>query len=335
MDATTWKNGNNKEFKRMKPRIEFAHLPTKIEALPRLSAALQGPRLLVKRDDQTGLAFGGNKTRKLEYLLAEAREEGADLLITAGAVQSNHCRQTVAAASRFGFDCTLVLFGEPPNPPDGNHLLHILLGANIVFTDRENVTNKLEEVFQKALSDGRKPYLIPYGGSNPTGAMGYVNAMLELAQQDPSPDWIVFPSSSGGTQAGMLVGGRISRFQGKILGISVDEPAGILRANVAQLATKTAAYIGKDWIFSVDDVLVNDNYIGGGYAVMGEPEIEAIQLFAQREALLLDPVYTGRAAAGMIDLIRKGFFEPTDTILFWHTGGGSALFASKYQGRLV
>jgi len=319
----------------MKPRIHFAHLPTKIEALPRLSATLQGPRLLVKRDDQTGLAFGGNKTRKLEYLLAEARGQEADLLITAGAVQSNHCRQTLAAASRFGFDCILVLFGDPPEPPDGNHLLFYLLGAKIVFTDRENVNNKLEEVNQKALNDGRKPYLIPYGGSNPTGAMGYVNAMLELAQQDPTPDWIVFPSSSGGTQAGMLVGGRISGYEGKILGISVDEPANALKANVAKLATDTAISIGKDWTFSSEDVLVNDDYTGEGYAIMGEPEIEAIRLFAQKEALLLDPVYTGRAAAGLIDLIRKGFFDTSETILFWHTGGGPTLFAGKYQVRLV
>ena len=319
----------------MKPRIHFAHLPTKIEALPRLSATLQGPRLLVKRDDQTGLAFGGNKTRKLEYLLAEARGQEADLLITAGAVQSNHCRQTLAAASRFGFDCILVLFGDPPEPPDGNHLLFYLLGAKIVFTDRENVNNKLEEVNQKALNDGRKPYLIPYGGSNTTGAMGYVNAMLELAQQDPTPDWIVFPSSSGGTQAGMLVGGRISGYEGKILGISVDEPANALKANVAKLATDTAISIGKDWTFSSEDVLVNDDYTGEGYAIMGEPEIEAIRLFAQKEALLLDPVYTGRAAAGLIDLIRKGFFDTSETILFWHTGGGPTLFAGKYQVRLV
>jgi len=319
----------------MKSPIEFAHLPTKIEALPRLSAALQGPRLFVKRDDQTGLAFGGNKTRKLEYLLAEARNQEADLLITAGAVQSNHCRQTVAAASRFGFDCILVLFGDPPEPPDGNHLLFYLLGAKIVFTDRDNVKNKLEEVYQKAHKDGRKPYLIPYGGSNPTGAMGYVNAMLELAQQDPTPDWIVFPSSSGGTQAGMMVGGRISGYTGKILGISVDEPADALKTNLARLATDTAASLGKDWTFTEDEMLVNDNYTGGGYAVMGEAEIEAIRLFAQKEALLLDPVYTGRAAAGLIDLIRKGFFDTSDTVLFWHTGGGPALFASRYQEKLV
>lgn len=319
----------------MTSRLSFAHLPTPVEEMPRLSAALKGPRLLVKRDDQTGLAFGGNKSRKLEYLLAEARQEDALTLISAGAVQSNHCRQTVAAAARFGMNCILVLFGDPPDPPDGNHLLHYLLGAEIVFTDRESIESRLAEVYQQALSQGRKPYLIPYGGSNPIGAQGYVNAMLELAQQKVAPDWIVFPSSSGGTQAGMLVGARKSGFDGKILGISVDQPADSLSARVAALATETAAFIGEKWEFTVHDVLVNDDYLGGGYAVMGEPEIRAINLFAQKEALLLDPVYTGRAAAGLIDLIQKGFFKPTETVLFWHTGGSPALFASKYQSRLL
>jgi len=319
----------------MKPKLHFAHTPTPVEALPRLSANLGGPHLLVKRDDQTGLAFGGNKTRKLEYLLADAREQGAHTLISAGAVQSNHCRQTVAAAARFGLDCILVLFGDPPDPPDGNHLLHYLLGAEVVYAPREEMERKLDEVFKKAKSSGRKPYLIPYGGSNPIGALGYVNAMEELAEQNSHPNWIVFPSSSGGTQAGMLVGGRLSGFQGKILGISVDEPAKVLSEHVASLAEETASFIGENFQFQPGEVLVDDSYIGGGYAVMGKPEIEAIRLFAREEALLLDPVYTGRAAAGLIDLIRKGKFAAEETVLFWHTGGGPALFAARYQGRLL
>jgi D-cysteine desulfhydrase family pyridoxal phosphate-dependent enzyme len=316
-------------------KLSFAHLPTPIETMPRLTAALNGPKLLVKRDDQTGLAFGGNKTRKLEYLLAEAQAQGAKTLITAGAVQSNHCRQTAAAAAKFGLDCILVLFGEPPNPPDGNHFLFHLLGAELVITKRENVPTKLEEVFGYAQADDRQPYLIPYGGSNPTGASGYVNAMLELAAQDCNPDWIVFPSSSGGTQAGMLVGAQKSGYTGKILGISVDEPAEVLCPRVADLANRTAAFLGEPFTFTTEDVLVNDAYTGAGYAILGEPEIEAVQLFAQEEALLLDPVYTGRAAAGLIDLIRQGYFPQGDTVLFWHTGGTPALFASKYQGRLI
>ncbi len=319
----------------MKPRLSFAHLPTPVEALPRLSDHLQGPSLFVKRDDQTGLAFGGNKTRKLEYLLASAIAQKADTLITAGAVQSNHCRQTAAAAAKFGMDCVLVLFGEPQIPPDGNHLLHYLLGAETVSTSRENVQQKLEEVYQSAVSGGKKPYLIPYGGSNPTGAMGYVNAMLELAEQDIHPDWIVFPSSSGGTQAGMLVGARLTGCAGNVLGISVDKPADTLTNTVTDLADETAAFISKDWSFSTSEILVNADYTGEGYAIMGEAEIEAIQLFAQYEALILDPVYTGRAAAGMIDLINKGFFKRDETVLFWHTGGTPTLFASRYQERLL
>jgi D-cysteine desulfhydrase family pyridoxal phosphate-dependent enzyme len=315
----------------MKPRLQFAHLPTPVEHLPRLSALLGGPTLITKRDDQTGLAFGGNKTRKLEYLMYAAQEAGADTLITAGAVQSNHCRQTVAAAVRFGMACVLVLFGDPPDPPDGNHLLHYLLGAEVVFTGREGVQQKLVEVYESILRAGKQPYLIPYGGSNPTGALGYVNAVLELAEQGVDPDWIVFPSSSGGTQAGMLVGAHISGYHGKILGISVDEAADELKVRVADLAMQTADFIGREVTFSAADVLVNDDYLGGGYAVMGSAEVEAIRLFAAYEALLVDPVYTGRAAAGLIDLIRQGFFKPEETVLFWHTGGGPALFARKYH----
>ena len=319
----------------MNSRLKFAHLPTPVEALPRLTAFLDGPKLFTKRDDQTGLAFGGNKTRKLEYLLYAAQAEGADTLISAGAVQSNHCRQTVAAATKFGLGCTLVLFGDPPDPPDGNHFLFYLLGAELVFTERENIQDKLNEVYEDARSAGKKPYLIPYGGSNTTGAQGYVNAMLELAEQGVNPDWIVFPTSSGGTQAGMVVGARMSGYQGHILGISVDVPEDKLKAHVAELATQTARMIGETYTFKPKDILVNADYTGGGYAVMGSVEIEAIQLFARQEALLLDPVYTARAAAGMIDLIQKGFFKPEDTVLFWHTGGGPGLFASKYQNRLL
>ena len=319
----------------MKPRLHFAHLPTPIEPMIGLTAALKGPRLLVKRDDQTGLAFGGNKTRKLEYLIADAQQQGAQTLLSAGGVQSNHCRQVAAVAARFGMGCTLVLFGDPPVPPDGNHLLHFLLGAEVIYTQREQMETKLEEAYQAALEEGKKPYLIPYGGSNPIGALGYVNAMIELAEQACHPDWIIFPSSSGGTQAGMLLGAHISGFRGKILGISVDEPAGELKEIVARLATGAADYIGEKRAFTPEDVLMTDAYTGGGYAVMGEPEIEAIRLFAEREALILDPVYTGRAGAGLIDLIRKGAFADTDTVLFWHTGGGPALFAQRYQERLL
>ncbi len=325
------------------PRLHIAHLPTPIEPMPRLSSLLKGPRLWVKRDDQTGLALGGNKTRKLETLVAEAQSHGARMLITAGAAQSNHCRQTAAAAARFGFDCTLVLNAEQPEEPTGNLLLDNLLGAKVVWTTYEQREQVLKLTFEQAWQAGQRPYLIPYGGSNPTGAAAYACAIQELMQQCahasaqiasaaiPIPDWIIFPSSSGGTQAGLACGSRLFGYPGKVLGISVDEPKEELQARVAALAASTAELLGENIPFVPADILVNADYLGEGYGIMGEPEREAIQLFARQEGLLLDPVYTGRAAAGLIDLVRKNFFKNEENVLFWHTGGVPALFADKYK----
>jgi D-cysteine desulfhydrase family pyridoxal phosphate-dependent enzyme len=318
----------------MIPRQKFAHLPTPIEELPRLSAALAGPRLLVKRDDQTGLAFGGNKTRKLEFLLAEAQSEGADTLITAGAIQSNHCRQTAAAAARFGYECILVLAGEPPAHISANLLLDHLFGAEIVWTSKGFRDVTLQATFEKASSEGKKPYLVPYGGSSPTGVLGYAMAMEEFVAQNTPVDWMVFASSSGGTQAGLVLGSRAFGFTGKLLGISVDEPQQDLQERVARLASQASELLGSPLVFSAQEILVNDNYAAPGYGVLTQAEQEAISLFAKYEGLLLDPVYTGRAAAGLIDLIRKGFFKKDETVLFWHTGGQPALFAEKYQQQL-
>lgn len=319
----------------MIPRLHFAHLPTPIEPLPRLSAALGGPTLLVKRDDQTGLAFGGNKTRKLEFLVAEAQAQGADLLITAGALQSNHCRQTAAAAARFGFACTLVLVGEPPSRASANLLLDGLLGAQIVWTKKAQREAMLEHVRARAAAQGHKPYLVPYGGSNPTGALGYAFAVEEFLAQGVRADWIVFASSSGGTQAGLVLGQRLFGYAGKILGISVDEPQTVLQERVARLAGETSEKFGERLPFEPDDILVNADYCTAGYGVLTEAEKEAIRLFAQTEGLLLDPVYTGRAAAGLLDLIRKGFFGKDEVVLFWHTGGQPALFADRYQPEMA
>ena len=319
------------------PRLRFAHLPTPVEPLPTLSAFLQGPSLWIKRDDQTGLAFGGNKTRKLEYLLAEAQAHGADTLITTGAVQSNHCRQTAAAAARSGLACILVLAGDRPESASGNLALDRLLGAEIVWGGKGARDEALQETFDRALRAGRRPYLIPYGGSSPIGVTAYVSALEELHTQRAAfpggqlPDWIVFASSSGGTQAGLALGAACLGYRGRILGISVDETADILQSRVQGLANETAEFLNEPASILADDILVNDAYLGGGYGVMGEPEVEALQLFASREGILLDPVYTGRAAAGLIDLIRRGFFRTDQTILFWHTGGTPALFAGQYQ----
>lgn len=316
-------------------RLHFAHLPTPIEELPRLSKALGGPRLWIKRDDQTGLALGGNKTRKLEFLLAEALDQGARTLISGGAMQSNHCRQTAAAAARFGLECTLVLTGDVPAKPSANLLLDELFGAKIVpVSDRKDRDRTLQETFDHAAETGKKPYLVPYGGSSPIGALGYAFAMEEFMNQNVGADWIVFGTSSGGTHAGLVLGQRLFGYAGKVLGISIDESEEWLKAHVSKLASDASEKMGERSAFTAAEVLANADYCSAGYGVLTDAEREAVQLFAKYEGLLLDPVYTGRAAAGMIDLIRRGFFKKDESVLFWHTGGQPALFADKYANRI-
>jgi len=315
------------------PRFRFAHLPTPVEKMPRLAAAIGGPVLSIKRDDQTGLAFGGNKTRKLEYLVAEAQANGARTLITTGALQSNHCRQTAAAAARFGFECILVLAGDPAldQGTTANLLLDQLLGAKIIWTSRESRDQSLEAAFQDAWNAGKRPYRVPYGGSSPVGAAAYAFALGELLEQGMHPDTIVFATSSGGTQAGLVLGKELFGYKGRILGISVDEPAQQLKNHVADLANQTADLLDVPIRIDPESVNVDDHYLGAGYGIPTPADIEAIRLFAQTEAILLDPVYTGRAAAGLLDLARKGAFKRGEQVLFWHTGGNPALFAGRYQ----
>lgn len=316
----------------MLPREAFAHLPTKVEGLPRLTKNLNGPELFIKRDDQTGLAFGGNKTRKLEYLMAQALAEGADLVLTTGADQSNHCRQTAAAAARCGMDCILVLVEPCPEKVTGNLFLDKLLGAELIWTEKEKRDQVLNKAFEEAAGRGKKPYLIPYGGSNAVGAYAYFNAMKELLEQlpDEMPDWIVFASSSGGTQAGLLAGAQNYQVKTKILGISVDESEPVLKDRVFRLATEVSHLYGDKKDLNPDQILINDSFLGEGYGILNDQDREAIHLFAKIEGILLDPVYTGRAGAGLIHLIRSGYFDNDDRILFWHTGGTPALFADKY-----
>lgn len=313
------------------PRVSLAHLPTPLEPLPRLSAALGGPQLFIKRDDQTGLAGGGNKTRKLEFLLAEARNQGADTLLTVGAPQSNHCRQTAAAAAKSGFRCVLVLGGHPPADLTGNILLDHLLGAELHYAGNETREAKFQAVVAAEKAAGHRVYAVPLGGSTALGATAYALAMHELSHQlraqDLTLDRIVFASSSAGTHAGLVIGAGMTGFGGEILGISVDHPRDALRGMVAHLATQTAQLLSQAQQYRMSDIHVNADYLGGGYAVMGAAEREAITLFAQHEGILLDPVYTGRAAAGLIDLIRTGVIGADEKVLFWHTGGAPALWA--------
>ena len=315
-------------------RFPLAQLPTPIEELKSLSRELGGPELLIKRDDQTGLALGGNKTRKLEFLVAQALEQGADTLVTAGATQSNHCRQTAAAAARAGLRCELLLNGTKPELPNGNLLLDELLGARIYWVERSEREAKLSAVSDHLRKEGRKPYVIPVGGSNGVGATGYVLAMMELAEQldgmNQRVDHVVLASSSGGTQAGIVVGAKVTDFNGKLYGVSIDKDEGngvTYEDELADIANETAKYIDFDAQFAASDFNVVYDYLGGGYGVVGELEREAIRLLASREGIVLDPVYTGRAMGALIDLIRKRAFRSDETILFWHTGGAPALFA--------
>ncbi len=329
------------------PRYPLAFLPTPLHPLPRLAASLQlsaaGLQLWIKRDDQTGLAAGGNKTRKLEFLVADALAQGCDTLITTGAVQSNHCRQTAAAAAKAGLACALVLGGQPPAEPNGNLLLDLLFGAGLHWTTRENRLNRLRELADELRAAGRRPYFITYGGSDPVGACGYALALAELREQTTAlgiePDLIVVPSSSGGTQAGLVAGAWALGWDVPILGISIDAPEAELQEMVAGLASQTAARLGKPHTFAPADILVSADYLGGGYGVVGDLERQAIRLLARTEGILLDPVYTGRAFGGLMDLLQrpegfaKHFQAGPRTILFWHTGGSPALFA--YAPELV
>ncbi|MBN1440224.1 MAG: D-cysteine desulfhydrase family protein [Anaerolineales bacterium] len=308
------------------PRISLAALPTPVQPLANLSRDL-GRKLWIKRDDLTGLALGGNKTRKLEFLCADALRAGADTLITTGAPQSNHCRQTAAAAAALGLRCVLVLAGSPQPADTGNLLLDALVGAELRWAGDTERDSALHEAYSREQSAGRKPYRIPYGGSNPLGAIAYAAAVRELLDQDIRPDWIIFASSSGGTQAGLTLGARWFGLKSRILGVSVDLQAAPLRRKVHALAAETVNTVRIGDAVPEESILVDDRFLGGGYGKAGALECDAIRLFARREAILLDPVYTGRAAGGMLEMIRRGEIGESESILFWHTGGTPALWA--------
>lgn len=311
----------------------FGFFPTPLVELKALSKHLSGPGIYIKRDDQTGLAMGGNKTRKLEYFFGDALSKGCDVVITGGAQQSNHCRQTAAAASMCGLECHLVLGGEKPNTFNGNLLLDTLFGAKLQFCGDLRKGEKIPEIFEQLIAQGKKPYIIPYGGSNVTGALGFVDAVdelqIQLKAQELQINEIVFASSSGGTQAGLMVGKVLFKAEFDILGIGIDkdEIEGLsLEEYILKLANETASKLNLDKEFSNKEMHLNINYLGKGYGVVGDAEKEAIDLLARLEGILLDPVYTAKAMAGLIDLIKKKRYLKTDKVLFWHTGGTPALF---------
>lgn len=315
------------------PRVRFNFLPTPLVELRRLASFLRGPRILMKRDDLTGVALGGNKTRKLEFLLGDALSQNCDAVITGGAIQSNHCRQTAGAAAAVGLECHLALGGEQPAFPEGNLLLDYLFGAIVHWCGEQRKGERIPEIAETLRSNGRKPYIIPYGGSNATGAMGFVAAVLELKEQllaqNYNVDYLIFPSSSGGTHAGIAVGVDLYDLSMKVIGIAIDrgEPGDPpYESELAILANQVAERLSIEPRYGAGDFRVRYGYLGEGYGVVGDLEREAIQLTARYSGILLDPVYTGRAMGGLIHMIRNGEFASSDTVLFWHTGGIPALF---------
>lgn len=318
------------------PRISLAHLPTPLEHLPRLSKHLGGPDIYVKRDDATGLGTGGNKTRKLEFLMADAVQRGADAIITQGAVQSNHARQTAAAACKLGMACELVFEKRVRDADDaymnsGNVLLDRIYGAKIREVDKgSDMTAVMESVADELRAAGKSPYIIPGGGSNPIGALGYIDCALEFQSQANRDgiviDHVIHATGSAGTQAGLIVGLKATHANVPLLGIGVNAPQEIQEEKVWKLALETAEFVGAPGCVQRKDIVANCDYVGEGYGVPTPEMNDAVLLLARLEGLLFDPVYSGKGLAGMIDLVTSGYFGDAKNLLFVHTGGIAGLF---------
>jgi D-cysteine desulfhydrase len=329
------------------PRQSIAFLPTPLVELRRFSAALGGPKILMKRDDQTGLAGGGNKARKLEFLVGDALAKGCDSLVTGGAAQSNHCRQTAAAAAACGLECHLALAGEAPDRAEGNLLLDMLLGSRIHWTGQRRKGEDIPVIAERLRAAGRMPYEIPYGGSSALGALGFAAAYLELASQleesGLAASRIAFASSSGGTQAGLMVGQRLAQSGGpELTGICIDKAedgAADFAHRVLSIANGASVLLGlateTSPAFAPGEVELRREFVGAGYGVPGELERRATGLLARTEGILVDPVYTARALGAVIALAESGQIGRDETVVFWHTGGTPALFAERYASAML
>lgn len=314
------------------PRISLAYLPTPLDDMTHLSKVLGGPRILIKRDDLTGLALGGNKLRKLEYLLAEAQEKGADIIITSGSSQTNHGVQTAAAAGKLGMKTILVLLKGMHPETQGNLLLANLIGADIIAIENgDHVNETIEKLANDLRKKGHKPYIVPVGGTSPLGAVGYVNAVKEICQQLDekriTANYIFASAGTQGTMTGLSVGAKYFRAPFKVIGISNRLNKEELANNIAKLSNETAKLLEMDLTFSPSEITIYDEYVGGGYGIPTSQGIAAIRLVAQTEGIILDPVYTGKVMSGIIDLSRKGILTSEDTVIFVHTGGTGAIFA--------
>jgi D-cysteine desulfhydrase family pyridoxal phosphate-dependent enzyme len=332
------------------PHVDIIHRPTPLRKLERLSARLGGPEIYIKRDDLTGLAFGGNKSRKLEFIISDMLQKKADVVITWAGLQSNWCMQTAAAARSFGIKPILMLFkaADQQATADGNVLLDVILDADLRILDAAKggivksaqAMEVLNEAGREVRAQGHRPYLVPVGGSlvrgdmdKPFGAISYVIAMAEILEQmralGREPDYVVHATGSGGTQAGLAVGARAMSSNCRVLGISVSEPKGPFSDDVQEIARATDEALGLRLDIMPGDLTVFDEYIGEGYGVVDKVVAETIRLVFQTEGIVLDPVYTAKAMIGLRDLIKTGFFNPTDKVVFLHTGGTPALFPNR------
>ena len=329
------------------PRIRITHGPTALEPMHRLTAALGGPQLWIKRDDCTGLATGGNKTRKLEYLVADAVQHGADTLITQGATQSNHARQTAAIAAKMGMECHIILedrtgYRYADYQHSGNVFLDHLYGAHVSELPGNTPMDKaMEDLAAQLRAKGRKTYIIPGGGSNALGALGYVTAALELADQAMNMglniDELVHATGSAGTQAGLVVGMEGARTQIPVLGIGVRAPRQPQEDKVFMLAQQTAELLGVPGSVAREKVVANCDHIGAGYGIPTPGRMEAVTMLARLEGILLDPVYSGKGMAGLIDLVRTGHYRKGQNIVFLHTGGAVGLYGymHAFEGHMA
>ena len=314
------------------PRIRLCLLPTPIIPLKRLTKHLGGSNIFIKRDDLTGIAFGGNKNRKLEFLLADAKKKGADVIVTEGALQSNHCLQTATCSAKLGFKCELVLSGEDPEVITGNLLLDQILDVRI-HRVRDGAERKalMKEVEEELQVNGKKPYIIPTGGSTRVGALGYLNCISEIDQQSKELgigfDYFIHSTGSGGTQSGVLIGKELYYPELEVLGINVGEPKERLKGIIKEIIKEFTEEWGLDVTIKDDMIKILDGYYGEGYGIPNQEMIDAVKLIAKLEGVFLDPVYTGKAMVGLIDLVKTKVIPKDTNVLFLHSGGGPSIFS--------
>jgi L-cysteate sulfo-lyase len=339
------------------PKQDLIHLPTPFLKLDNLTKELGGPSIYIKRDDMTGLAFGGNKSRKLEFIMQDVLDKKADVIITWAGLQSNWCLQTAAAARKFGITPILILFNvyDLPAEYDGNLLLDFILSADIKIREvgkgsvlhLQEVDEILEETVIEVKEWGHTPYIAPIGGSaaggsmgDPLGAISYVNAYAELMEQAEKAgvdvNYVIHASGSGGTQAGLTVGAKALSDGTEVLGVSVSEPKSMYTDYVLDIATDTVSALDLGVTVEKNDIVVFDEYLGEGYGEVNREVAEAIRLMSMKEGIFLDPVYTGKAMVALMDLVKKGYFQKENNVVFFHTGGTAALFPNKHKlGKLL